>query len=307
MTEDDLSDLNSSTGPRIGAVCVLYGAPRIPGILRDLAQRGVDVVIVDNSDDLDPAEVAGNSLRVVRPGRNLGYSRGVNAGVEAMPIRPDALLIVNPDIVGDPDALLDFARTVAASPEPLLAAPAGGDGHFGYLPTAPPWLIVGQYVLRSSWHPRPKEEDDMFLSGALLGLNRAALDRVAPDNALLDPTLFFMDDVELTDRARRLGCRVAEIGPVGDLDHEGGTSMRRRPAVRIYFSRISKVRYWQGRSPVIGAMMRGFFLAETSVGQLVSGRSAPDGSAGHGFAAARRWLRHPDPQIDEVVLGNDHA
>lgn len=299
-----------SPRPRVAAVCVLYGSPQAPQILLDLADRDVEVVIVDNSSDLQDVaslEQSSANLRVVTPGRNLGYSRGVNAAVGALRDRPDALLVVNPDIVGDADALIGFAGEVAASPGPVLAAPTGGNGSFGFLTSAPAWLVVGQYAARTSWHPAPRGEQDRFLSGALLGINREALELIAPNGELLVPELFFMDDVELTDRARRHGAQVVELPTDGELAHVGGTSMRRRPAVRIYFSRVSKVRYWQARSPWAGRVLRGFFLVESAVGRAVAGRSAPDGSAAHGFAATTRWLARADPSIDDEVLGNNDA
>lgn len=304
MTPADSLSSHERAAVTVGAVCVLFGARQMPPILRELAARDVDVVVVDNSGDLDPDEITGANPRVVSPGRNLGYSRGINAGVRALSDVPDALLVVNPDIVGDPESLMSFATQVARCEGPVLAAPTGGEGHFGFLPRAPWWLVLGHYLLRTSWHPTPRSDDDRFLSGALLGLNREALDRLAPQGHLLDPTLFFMDDVELSDRARQHGVRVAELRSDGGLTHEGGTSMRRRPAVRIYFSRVSKVRYWHGRSPTVGELLRAFFMVESAIGRVASGRQVPDGSTAHGFSATMRWLRHGDARIDEEILGN---
>lgn len=83
--------------------------------------------------------------------------------------------------------------------------------------------------------------------------------------------------------------------------------MRRRPAVRIYFSRVSKVRYWQGRSWFWGTVLRGFFRAEAAAGEVVARRKdadASDGSAAMGFALARQWLRTGASELDERILGN---
>jgi len=290
--------------PTIGAVCVLYGMAQVPPILVDLARGGVEVSIIDNSGDLasDGAKHAG--VRVATPGLNLGYSKGVNRALAGLTSHPDVVLVVNPDIVGDPEALVAFAGAVAAVDRPLLAAPSGGRGYYGFLPRAPLWLVFVHYLFRTSWHPKPRRVEDQFLSGALLGLNRGALDKLAPTGELLAPELFFMDDVELTDRARSLGCMVSELPLSGNLAHEGGTSMRRRAAVRIYFSRVSKVRYWKRRTPLGGWALRSFFRAETAFGRLLSDRRAGDGSPAHGFSAAARWMARPNPSIDEEVLGN---
>ncbi len=288
---------------RAGLVCVLYGSAEIPEIVVDFA-RSAPTVVVDNSGDL--AQDA-PGVTVVSPGRNLGYSAGVNAGLAALPGGLDALLVVNPDIVGPVAALHELAATVAAAPGPVLAAPTGGRGQFGFRPRAAAPLVLAHYVLRTDWHPTPRTPEGRFLSGALLALNAEALRRLAPDGELLRPDLFFMDDVEITDRAQALGVGVLEVPVDGRLEHEGGTSMRRRPAVRIYFSRVSKVRYWQDRSPFWGGVLRRFFRAETALGRVLAQRrdgADADGSATMGFELAGRWLRTGAADLDERILGN---
>ncbi len=294
---------------RVGVVCVLYGSPALPELVAELARVGAHVVVVDNSGDLaefvaDDA-ACGPLPKIVRPGRNLGYSAGINAAVAALPPSLDAVLLVNPDIAGPPSALLELASAVAARPDPTIASAAGGAGQFGPLPRAPFWLVLWHYTARSSWHPRPRTQGDTFLSGALLALNAAAVTALSDRGRLLDPTLFFMDDVELSDRAAARGVTTLEVPLGASLAHEGGTSMRRRPAVRIYFSRVSKVRYWRRRSPWRGAVLRRFFAAEAALGERLAARSGTEeGGAADGFRWARRWLRTLDSGIDELALGN---
>lgn len=286
-----------------GLVCVLYGSADVPGIVVDFA-RTAPAVVVDNSGDLHRSAPG---VGVIRPGRNLGYSAGVNAGLAALPVGLDAVLVVNPDIVGDVEALHDLAAAAAQFGTPVMAAPTGGHGSFGFLPRASAPLVIGHYLLRSGWHPTPRRPDQRFLSGALLAFNAAALQILAPRGELLRPDLFFMDDVDVSDRAQANGVSVVEIPIRGRLVHEGGTSMRRRPAVRIYFSRVSKVRYWEGRSSFWGAVLRRFFVAETAIGEVVARRrerDAADGSATMGFELAREWLRTGALELDERVLGN---
>lgn len=289
--------------PRQGLICVLYGSPDVPQIVIDFA-RTAPAVVIDNSGDL---RGAADGLTVLRPGRNLGYSEGVNAGLAALPPDCRAVLVVNPDIAGPVEALHELAEKVARSPQPMLAAPTGGNGTFGFLPRATAPLVMVQYLLRSNWHPTARDPERQFLSGALLALNAAALKVLAPADELLRSDLFFMDDVDLTDRARANEVQLLEVPVTAQLVHEGGTSMRRRPAVRIYFSRVSKVRYWRSRSPVWGGVLRRFFLAEAAVGEVVARRrdgGAPDGSAAMGFGLTRQWLRTGAMALDERVLGN---
>ncbi len=295
-------------GVRAGAVCVLYGSSVVPEIVAEFA-RTCPTVVVDNSGDLLDG---GPDVRVVSPGRNVGYSAGVNAGLAALPAGLDAVLVVNPDIVGPVSALHHLAEIVAGWDCPVLAAPEGGQLAYGFRPRAGALLVMGHYLARSDWHPTPRRPADRFLSGALLAVNAGALRVLAGDGEFLRPDLFFMDDVEITDRALAHGIAVVEVPVDGRLEHEGGTSMRRRPAVRIYFSRVSKVRYWQRRSPVRGAALRQFFRAETMLGEFLARRRdhtrrhepATDGSAAMGFAMARQWLRTGAAGVDEAVLGN---
>src|ERR1019366_7464824 len=197
---------------------VLYGNEVLPDLLRDLAGvRGVSVAILDNSGDL--AEPVPVGVELLRPRRNLGYSAGVNGALGALPSDIDALLMINPDIVGDVDSLLGFARQVVDMQGPALVSPASEDGMFGILPRQSVATTIIEYSLRMDGLFR--DRTDGFLSGALLAVNRPALDVLASDGRLLREDLFFMDDVELSARARRLGVEVKEVDCQG-IRHIGG-------------------------------------------------------------------------------------
>ncbi|HXO26730.1 MAG TPA: glycosyltransferase, partial [Thermoanaerobaculia bacterium] len=104
-----------------------------------------ELVVVDNSGSApaltpEPApaaapDAAGASpVRLLRPGRNLGFAGGVNAGVAAC--RAPLLLLLNPDAVPEPGALERLIEGFAAHPEaaglaPRLAGAAGRAGRAG--------------------------------------------------------------------------------------------------------------------------------------------------------------------------------
>lgn len=59
--------------------------------------------------------------RVLAPARNLGYARGVNAGLRAS--GGDDVLILNPDVVVAPDSIEALARCAAEHPRAAIVAP----------------------------------------------------------------------------------------------------------------------------------------------------------------------------------------
>lgn len=98
--------MNASARPPLAVITVAYNsADVLPGFLDSLRDglAGVEspkIVVADNASSDDSAEIAANHPirpRVVRTGRNGGYSAGINAAVAT--VRPDRdVLILNPDI-----------------------------------------------------------------------------------------------------------------------------------------------------------------------------------------------------------------
>ena len=82
-----------------------------------------EIVVVNNSgegiDDL--VATSGWPTRVLAPGRNLGYARGVNAGIRAA--SAEDVLIVNPDVRIRPGAVEALVATAAARPRAGILAP----------------------------------------------------------------------------------------------------------------------------------------------------------------------------------------
>lgn len=292
---------------RVGVLCVLYDSVELPQLFRDLSgTNGVFVSILDNSGDLTESVPVG--VELLRPGRNLGYSAGVNRALAALPRDLDVLLVINPDVVSDADCILGLARQVVDLEGPVLVAPISEDGMFGIQPrhSVISTILAHSPCMKGLFRDRRNG----FLSGALLAINAAALDVLAFDGRLLQENLFFMDDVELSARARRLGVGVMELHCPGRIRHIGGVSMRRRPSVRIYFSRVSTVRYWSQTRPFQARLLAAYFLLESSVGWLVATRRAPregirqGATEAEGFRAVIQWLVSRDDSIDQIILGN---
>jgi N-acetylglucosaminyl-diphospho-decaprenol L-rhamnosyltransferase len=110
----------------VSAVVVNYNAgDHLEGCVASLRSEGVDdVVVVDNgsSDGSVAALVAADpTVRVIRPGRNLGYGAGANAG--ARHARHGLLLVCNPDLVLHEGSLAALAAAAAARPDAAVVGP----------------------------------------------------------------------------------------------------------------------------------------------------------------------------------------
>src|SRR5436309_14553782 len=82
-----------------------------------------ELLIVNNSGEPLKDVVAGApwKVRILTPGRNLGYARGVNEGIRAA--REDAILILNPDILVTPGSIEALVRCAEAHPRAGIVAP----------------------------------------------------------------------------------------------------------------------------------------------------------------------------------------
>ncbi len=99
----------------IGVVLVHYHTPELlqealerlgEGLAGSAPGEGgeADVVVVDNGSTAEGRRLLdGLPVRVLRPGSNLGYAGGVNAGVEA--VRGEHLVLMNPDVLVEPGCL----------------------------------------------------------------------------------------------------------------------------------------------------------------------------------------------------------
>lgn len=179
-----------------------------------LSSRGVeaDVVLVDNGcigggvDRL--AGVPG--VTVLRPGRNLGFAGGCNAGAEVA--GADLLAFVNTDAVVEPDALARLVE-VASRPEVGIASASirlaeaperlnsgGNDLHFlGFV-----WS--GAFNEDASvW---PVQRDVGAASGAGMAMRRSLWEQLGG----FDPAYFaYYEDAELSLRCWQRGLRVVYV------------------------------------------------------------------------------------------------
>lgn len=202
--------------PRVSAVVLAYlEEPWLERCVHALlSSRGVeaDVVLVDNGcigggvDRL--ADVPG--VTVVRPGRNLGFAGGCNAGAAAG--GSDLLAFVNSDAVVEPDALARLAE-VASRPEVGIAS-----GSIR-LAEAPERLNSGGndiHFLGFVWSGAFNEDASVWAvqrdvgaaSGAGMAMRRSLWEQLGG----FDPEYFaYYEDAELSLRCWQRGLRVVYV------------------------------------------------------------------------------------------------
>ena len=246
--------------PEIRVVVVTYRSGEIIGSFLDtLAKataRSYEVVIVDNSPDLEDATAAAGQrpeARLVRPGRNLGYGAACNRG--AAGARGSWVVISNADISFHPGSLDELIDAAARWPAggvfgPGIINPDGalypsardlpslgrGVGHalFGWFWPTNPW--TASYRRERGV---PAEMATGWLSGSVQLLRREAFEAVAG----FDESYFmFMEDVDLNRRLGLNGWGSVYV-PSAVVEHLGGHSTKRTSRRMVIAHHRSMVRY----------------------------------------------------------------
>lgn len=184
----------------ITPVLVTYNSARIlPWSLPPLAGCA-HVVVVDNASADDTVATVRRLLpqaRVIEPGRNLGFGRANNLGLEAVGT-PYALLI-NPDARLEADALEALHAAAMHWPEAAIIAPVLFDA-----PGVVGDFFRGGFGGKASPGP-PVPDGDLcaeFVTGAAMLLNLRLMRPVG----FFDPWFFlYFEDDELCQRVRRAG------------------------------------------------------------------------------------------------------
>jgi GT2 family glycosyltransferase len=259
-----------------------------------------EVIVVNNGGELPPmASVPASSgcdreaVRVIDPGRNLGFAGGVNAGIlDAFARSADFVLLVNSDAVLEPDALdslLQAANRDASAGilapllltrvEPSRVASAGID----YSESTGRVRSVMTGALAADMTGEPFEVS--AVSGCVMLIRRAAFEAVGG----FDGEYFFsFEDVDLCLRARRAGHRVLCV-PRARAHHEGSHSIGKRSSRRIYFATRNHLRLAASLEPLtLRRLMRGAFIVVLNAAYVLT---SPDAPLVAGLAAVARGTR----------------
>ncbi|TAM71901.1 MAG: glycosyltransferase family 2 protein [Microbacteriaceae bacterium] len=196
-------------------------------------------VIVNNAPD-DPPQIqpTGVSIDIVEAGRNLGYGSAVNLGVRQLDESIEWVLITNPDVRLDADALEQLLSTARSLPLAGALGPLIRDNDGIAYPSARelPSLRTGiGHALfatvspRNPWTKRYRAENRPsgtvsrragWLSGSCLLVRRAAFDAIGG----FDESYFmYFEDVDLGKRLTEAGWQNVYT-PSASVVHTGAHS-----------------------------------------------------------------------------------
>ncbi len=207
-----------------------------------------ELLVVDNGSLSLPSLPLPAGARVLRPGRNLGFAGGANAG--AAEAQGEILLILNPDVIPEPGALERLLEGFAAHPEaaglaPRLAGPEGepqSAWQLRRLPSA--WQCLLHTLPLPDFSRRiqepaagaPVEQP----AAAALALRKAALAQVGGFDAGFHPAWF--EDVDLARRFQQEGLAIL-YWPAACFQHRLGSTVPRLgygPFLYIYYRNLTR-------------------------------------------------------------------
>ena len=274
----------------VGIVVVHFGdpAPTLACLAALRADRSTclrRVTVVDNSGSLLDGDAVGTT--VVRPGRNLGFGAGANAGVAALGPEPPPVLVVLNNDVEVTDGFLDAAAAalgrpgVGAAGGPLYLDRPGGA--LWYAGGGVNWL-AGTVLQSRSAGAAGQARDVGFIPGAALALGGAAWREAGG----FDPAYFlFHEDLDLCLRLRRRGWRL-RFEPAMAAVHRLGATTGSGERSPLYLEELTATRLRPFRPLAYRlylATLQTVYVALRALRWRLAGR----GDAGR--AAARALLR----------------
>jgi len=213
--------------PRLGIVVVSYGSAHLLEANLASIDRAdlppTTVVVVDNrTTDGERTKAAALGAQhgwdLVAPATNLGFGAGMNRGIDqAAAAGCDTFLLLNPDVSIDAVAISTLLRAAVEHPAAILCPRLDW-------PDGSTWFAGGQLDRRSGLtRSRPdhrQEGSERWLTGACLLIDRTTWEQVGG----FDERYFlYWEDVDLTQRALRLGVGLRVVHDAVAVHHVGAT------------------------------------------------------------------------------------
>ncbi|HXZ82431.1 MAG TPA: glycosyltransferase family 2 protein [Acidimicrobiales bacterium] len=265
-----VNDPARPAGPS-GAVVVNYNAgSALAECVASLRSAGVaPVVVVDNGSEdgsLATIDTGDSVVRIVPAGKNLGYGRAVNRG--ATHLATPFVLVVNPDVVVEPDAVDALARRLEAEPDvavvgPLIRNPGGSTypsaRSFPSFTVGAGHALVGMFWPDNRWTRRYRDgpspdaggrrgtREVDWVSGSCALVRREAFVAVGGFD---EGYFMYVEDLDLCWRLRRAGWRVL-YEPAAAVTHRRGLSTAAHPYRMLVAHHRSTLRF--ARKSLVGA------------------------------------------------------
>jgi N-acetylglucosaminyl-diphospho-decaprenol L-rhamnosyltransferase len=228
--------------------------PLLAGCVRSVLDDGADAVIVVENGVEGSSTTALHGLlaasppppvRVVRPGRNVGFGAGVNRGLAALSgldSPPDWVLVSNPDLLVHGGALGELRAVLESHPAWALVGPRILDGVGEVYPSVrrfPSFVDAAGHALLAQFKPdnpftrryNPGTPEGAvvtaadWVSGSCFLARRTALEELGG----FDETYFmYAEDMDLCWRAHQAGWGVGFAG-TAEVTHVQGASTARHP------------------------------------------------------------------------------
>ena len=247
----------------------------------------LEVVLVDNGDTTGTVDrLAGRErIRVIRPGRNLGFAGGCNAGAAAA--TGDVVMLLNADAVVEPLAPARLAAAVSDPEVGIATASLRLADDPGRLNSAGnPWhylglVWAGSFGELAARHSEPRSV--ATASGAACALRRALWERLGG----FDPAYFaYHEDTELSLRCWQQGLRIVYV-PEAVVVHRYEFSRNKRKNYLLERNRwLTLLTLYEGRTLLVLAPP--LLLLET----CLLAAAAADGWLPEKVAGYRWLLRH---------------
>ncbi len=252
----------------MGAVVVDHDAGgQLEACVRSVLENGAErVVVVENgaAGSVDGAlaelRTGGSTLpiRIVRPGRNLGYGAGVNRGLAALaddPV-PEWVLVTNPDLVVHPGALGSLRAALESNPAWAIVGPriyTDTGSVYPSVRTFPSFTDAAGHALLALFNPEnpftrrykpgPPQGDLVtpaeWVSGSCFLARREALEELGG----FDEAYFmYLEDTDLCWRAHQAGWGVGFAGTAA-VTHVQGLSTARHPYKMMVAHHRSALRF----------------------------------------------------------------
>jgi GT2 family glycosyltransferase len=239
------------SGPRIGGVIVAWNAEEdLPALLASLREQTCGLArltLIDNGSSDRTVEIAESrypGIKTVRNGKNLGFARGTNIGLEMVMEDCELVLTINQDIILEKDCLEKLAEAAerhpeAASFQPLLFRMASKGDQDPIVDSSGHLMYRDRVAVNRGAGKRRSEVETggpLFGVSAALALYRSdALRGVSPDGEVFCSDFFsYFEDVDLDYRLLLAGWEPRFCPEAVAWHAHAGSGLRRRPMIRMH-------------------------------------------------------------------------